>query len=95
MNTIIFSVSTLSLAITILILIRRQKNSKSIVTRPKWMDFVSNFKTAALKIDSAEQLELFLSSNNEKVKQYETDYAFLVAFNSLVREVRQKLKNGC
>lgn len=57
----------------------------------EWMNLINNFKKVSPLIKTTDQLEHYLTDINEQVKNYETDYSFLVAFNSIVREVRARL----
>jgi hypothetical protein len=53
---------------------------------------MKDFKESSMQIQSIIQLEEYLISINEKVKQFETDYRFLVSFNGQIRLIRQLLK---
>ncbi len=56
-----------------------------------WIELISNFKTAAFQIKNTEELKKYLSDINDQVKNFETDYAFLVDFNSIIRQTRERL----
>ena len=58
---------------------------------PQWASFVEEFRMIAPEMQSNEQLEAYLSGVNEKVKLFETDYTFLVAFNTTLREIKDRI----
>ena len=59
----------------------------------KWLDLINNFKSVSLQIRSIEQLEDYLTGIKQQVKSFETDYTFLVAFNSIIQQIRERLNS--
>ena len=57
-----------------------------------WIELINNFKSMAPQIKDMKQLENYLSNINEQVKNHETDYTFLEAFNSIIKQTRERLK---
>ena len=62
------------------------------IGEPTWMDLVDEFKSTALLINTKDQLDEYLEGIHEQFRNFETDYSFLVAFNSIKREVQERLK---
>ena len=58
----------------------------------KWLELINNFKSVSPQIRSMEQLEDYLTSIKHQVKNYESDYKILLAFNSIIRQIRERLK---
>jgi len=91
----IITISSILLAIIAVILLfrnRRAKNLKLESGQPQWQKLIQNFKNKAPEIKNLQMLEEYLLSIKDEVKEYETDYSFLVALNSQIREIRERLK---
>jgi len=58
-----------------------------------WIELIGNFKRMAPLISNQEQREKYLASINELVKKYEMDYDFLSAFNFIIQQIRERLKD--
>jgi len=69
----------------------KRDNYDSQKKEPKWISFVNDLKIRASNFKSKEQLEAYLLEVNEQLKLYETDYSFLVEFNSAVRDIKKNL----
>jgi len=61
-------------------------------SNPVWTDLVNELKEIAPTFENREHLDHYLTGVNEQVKNYETDYSFLVAFYSAIREIKEALK---
>lgn len=61
----------------------------------KWLELINNFKSVSPQIRSIEQLQDYLNSIKHQVKNFEADYTFLVAFNSIIRQIRERLRQDC
>ena len=59
---------------------------------PGWMDLINEFRRVSPNFKNMEQLEHYLVGINDQVKKFETNYSFLVAFNAIIKEVRERLK---
>lgn len=69
-----------------------RKNAGSKPERdPIWTDLVKELENASNSWMIQSQLDDFLKSNQEQVKKFETDYSFLVAYNSAIREIKERL----
>lgn len=75
----------------ILFIMRRNSGEKP-GHEPAWSSLVDNLKSASLQ--DKKQLEKYLASIDDQIRNFETDYAFLVAFNTTVREVRDRIGSG-
>ncbi len=73
--------------------IRRRSDLKQL-KEPEWTSFVEDFRSIAHEMQNNNQLDEYLESVNDKVKMFETDYAFLVAFNTTVRDIRDSIGSG-
>lgn len=71
---------------------QRARKSKLDLQQPPWQQIIHNFKSKTPEIKNLQMLEEYLLSIRDEVKEYETDYSFLVAFNSQIREIRERLK---
>ncbi len=88
-------VLTIILIIVILVYFlfrRKKKGNNQAVGEAPWIELIRNFKASVPRIKSKVALEDYLASINEEVKKYETDYSFLVAFNGLIKEIREKIE---
>ena len=86
------------LVVVFLIIFLSSKNEKAKTPQKndvQWLDLINNFKSVSQQLKSTEQLEDYLKSINYQVKNYETDYSFLMAFNSIIRQIRERLKQDC
>lgn len=92
MYIIIAAVIIISLSTVLLILIKKKEVQEQIDNVQLELELINNFKTIAPTINSSEQLEIYLDSIREEVKKYESDYTFLVAFNEIIRQIRDRLK---
>lgn len=75
---------------SITFVIRRRSDLQQL-KEPQWTSFVEDFSAIAGDVQNNDQLEEYLDSVNDKIKMFETDYAFLVAFNTTVREIRDRI----
>ncbi len=94
MYYLIIIASLLLVIIVGILLMRNQRIRKSKLDseQPQWQKLINNFKSRTPEIKNLQMLEEYLLSIKEEVKEYETEYSFLVAFNSQIREIRQRLK---
>jgi uncharacterized protein YxeA len=94
MNYIIIITSILLAIIAGILLFRNHKRRKSKLDseQPEWQKLIQYFKSKTPEIKNLQMLEEYLLSIKDEVKEYETDYSFLVAFNSQIREIRERLK---
>ena len=60
-----------------------------------WLELINNFKSVSPQIRSLEQMQDYLNGIKHQVKNFEADYTFLVAFNSIIRQIRERLKQDC
>lgn len=86
------TIMTLLVVIILIIAWKRKRVTKREVREKGWSELINNFKTVAPKIIDINQLERYLQSVNDQVKKYESDYEFLVVFNSMIKKVRERLK---
>jgi len=93
-----FILITITISIGFAWLIVDQSNSTKSnyeqIAKPAWVELVAEFKTTALLFHRREQLEEYLDEIHEQFRNFETDYSFLVAFNSIKREVRERLEKN-
>jgi len=93
MKLIITSIIMFLLILIILMIAwKRKRETRPGMQEREWSELINNFKTVAPKIDDINQLERYLQSINDQVKKYESDYEFLVVFNSMIKKVRERLK---
>ncbi len=59
---------------------------------PPWQEFVNEFKSLTDQFKRMDQLEEYLQTIQDRYRNYETDYSFLVRFNSVKREAIDRLK---
>lgn len=91
---IIILVTMVLMIVFVLQQVRKYKKEVSgqIVKQHQWMGIIDSFKQASRTIKNADQLEHYLTSIKDQVNNYQTDYNFLIAFNSTIKEVRDRLK---
>jgi hypothetical protein len=58
---------------------------------PAWAHLVRELESSSNSWMIKRQLDDYLQSNQEKVKRFETDYSFLVAYNSAIRQIKERL----
>ena len=93
MNLIVTLIAFILPVLIFLIVIRRwKKSTKKITNERGWIFLINDFKAMAPKIKEMNQLESYLQSIQGKIKRFENDYDFLIAYNSIIEEVRIKLK---
>jgi Tfp pilus assembly protein PilO len=89
---LIFGAIIVIAGVLVYIFIYKHKKDETPMDQPAWKPLMSDFKVKSSQIQSIQQLETYLGSINEQVKEFETDYSFLIAFNAQIREIREKLK---
>jgi hypothetical protein len=88
---IILSILLIS-AILVLLVLNYKKSKGQTPSDQPWASLIRQFKSLAPKFKTARELEEYLLKINEEVKNYETNYAFLVEFNAVIRKVRERLR---
>jgi Tfp pilus assembly protein PilO len=78
--------------VLVFIFLHKRKKETLNKNQPAWKPLMRDFKEKSSQIESIQQLETYLSSINGLVKEFETDYAFLIVFNAQIRDIREKLK---
>lgn len=72
---------------------KRKKYADQSVDTPSWIELVNELKSVADTIKNKKQLDEYLLQVDDLRRNYETDYSFLVAFNSIIRDIKQRLDN--
>lgn len=90
--SLIFGAIIVIAGILIYIFFNQHKKKVTPIDQPAWKPLIGDFKDKSSQIQSIQQLETYLGSIKERVKEFETDYSFLIEFNSQIREIREKLK---
>lgn len=94
MSIIILSTTILMIIFILLQITKYKKNlSEEVIEQHQWMELINDFKQKSPSIKNADQLSKYLTSIQGQVENYQTDYNFLFAFNSAIREVREQLKD--
>ena len=92
MMYIIIAGVIISLSLILVIFIKKKEVQKQIDDAQMELELINNFKNMAPKINNVKQLENYLAAINEDVKKYESDYTFLVAYNDIIRQIRERLR---
>lgn len=93
-TVLVLLVSIIALAWWFMIFFNRKDSHERSSGEPAWTGLVDDLKKASQELASKEQLESYLLKVHDQVRDFETDYTFLVAFNSAVREIKERLKTG-
>lgn len=78
--------------VLVYIFINKNKREVLHIDQPAWKPLMTDFKDKSSQIQSIQQLENYLGSIKDHVREFETDYSFLIVFNEQIREIREKLK---
>ena len=92
-TVLVLVVFIIALAWWFIIFFNRKDLSEQPIQEPAWTDLINNLRKISQELKTKEQLDNYLLEVNDQVRSFETDYAFLVAFNSMIREIREKLKS--
>lgn len=95
MNFILIGIVVAFFLIVVLYFLNKKRREKNLQQEGEpWAELIQNFRRISPQITSLEELEIYLSKINSEVKKYETNYDFLIAFNSEIRKIREQLKGN-
>ena len=88
----IFIVAFIGASWWILDLLNSKNSNKKLAAEPSWTGLVDELRALTPYFKTEEQLESYLADIQVKVRNFETDYSFLVAYNSIVRDLKAKFR---
>lgn len=68
-----------------------RRNNQRLTGMPAWGYLIDELQSNSKRLNSLEELECYLKEIEDQVRKFETDYSFLVAYHSSVREIKGAL----
>ena len=89
---LVFTLSFIGFTWWMVIIFANKNSNKKLRSDTSWTGLVDELKALSPYLKTQDQLDSYLSNVDEKIRNYETDYSFLVAFNSVLRDVKARFK---